>query len=241
MLCCAITSRPIVGSSRNSTSGECSSAAISSIFIRSPSDSSRTGWLSKRRTSEQIDQLVVRAVETRRVDAVNLLVQAERLGGGQVPPELVLLPHHQGEAAAIGVLALPGDVAHHAGRAAGGIDHAGEQLERGGLAGAVGPEKGDELALLDRQVDAAHRLHLAVLAMEQARERGPEAFLLLVNAIRLLQVCDFDDRHGPQIIGSEPLGGTVEPLRWPAQAWPGRTRRAILASLIFGPLVRNLP
>ena len=55
-------------------------------------------------------------LELRRVDAVDLLMQAERLLRGQVPPELVLLPHHQGEAAAIGVLALPGDVAQHAGR-----------------------------------------------------------------------------------------------------------------------------
>ena len=195
MLCWATTSRPIVGSSRNSTSGECSRAAISSIFIRSPSDSSRTGWASKLAHLEQIDQLVAAAGELLRLDAVDLLVQAERLLGGQVPPELVLLPHHQGEAAAIGVFAPPGDVAHHAGRAAGGIDDAGEQLERGGLAGPVGPEKGDELARLDREVDAADRLHVAVVAVKQPPHRGQQALLLLINPVGLRQPFDFDDGH----------------------------------------------
>ena len=112
MLCWATTSRPIVGSSRNSTSGECSRAAISSIFIRSPSDSSRTGWPSRCPHAQQLGQLVAGLLELPRLDAVDVLVQAEGLGGRQVPPELVLLAHHQGEAAAVGVLALPGDVAH---------------------------------------------------------------------------------------------------------------------------------
>ncbi len=195
MLCCATTSSPIVGSSRNSTSGECSSAAISSIFIRSPSDNSRTGWPSSLRTSSRSTSSSRAPVELRRVDAVNLLVQAERLLRGQVPPELVLLPHHQGEAAAIGVFAPPGHIAHHPGRAARGIDHAREQFERGGFAGAVGPEKGDELAGLDRQVDAAHGLHLAIRAMEQPPHRGQQPLLLLIDAVGLGQAFDFDDRH----------------------------------------------
>ena len=120
MLYWATTSRPMVGSSRKSTSGECSSAAISSIFIRSPSDSSRTGCESRSRTpSRSVSSSRVRSNRSR-LDAVDLLVQAERFGGRQVPPELVLLAHHQGEAAAIGVFAPPGHVAHHAGRAAAG-------------------------------------------------------------------------------------------------------------------------
>ena len=173
---------------------------MSSIFIRSPSDSSRTGWLSRRRTSSRSTSSSCVACELRRVDAIDLLVQAERFGGGQVPPELVLLAHHQREAAAIGVVALPGHVAEHAGLAGGGIDHAGEQLERRGLAGAVGAEEGDELALFDVEVDAADGLHLAVLAVEQPSKRGPQAFLLLINAVRLLQAADFDDRHRRPII-----------------------------------------
>ena len=135
-------------------------------------------------------------------------MQAERLLGRQVPPELVLLAHHQGEAAAIGVFALPGHMAHHAGRAGRGRDHAGEQLERGRLAGAVGPKKGDELPLLDRQIDAANRVDVLVLPAKQPANRGQQPFLLLVNAIGLRESADFDDCH-VEIIG--PVAGLRKP------------------------------
>ena len=90
----------------------------------------------------------------------------------------------------------------HAGRAGRWGDHAGEQLERGGLAGPVGPEKGDELALLDRQIDAAHGLTRAVLAAEQPAERGEQPLLLLIDAIRLGEPGDFDCRHVAIIRGA---------------------------------------
>ena len=87
---------------------------MSSIFIRSPSESSRTGWLSKSADVQQIDELVVRVLELVGRDAVDLLMEPERFGGGQVPPELVLLAHHEREPAAVGVVAFPGDEAEHA-------------------------------------------------------------------------------------------------------------------------------
>ena len=87
MLCWAMTSRPIVGSSRNSTSGECSRAAMSSIFMRSPSESSRTGWLSKRRTSSRSTSSSCVWANCGGIDAVDLLMQAERFGGRKVPPQ----------------------------------------------------------------------------------------------------------------------------------------------------------
>ncbi len=95
-----------------------------------------------------------------------MLVQAERLGGRQVPPELVLLAHHQGEAAAVGVFAFPGHVADDGGRSTGGGKHAGEQFQCGRLARPVRPQKGDELARLDLQVDAADGLDDFHVAMK---------------------------------------------------------------------------
>ena len=122
-------------------------------------------------------------------------MQRERFLRGQVPPQLVLLPHHQREAAAVVVVALPRHVAQHARLAGRRRDDAGEQLERRGLAGAVGAEKGDELALLDVEVDAAHRVDVAVLAVKQAAQGGAQAFLLLIDAIGLRQSANFDDAH----------------------------------------------
>ncbi len=120
-----------------------------------------------------------------RLDAVDLLVESERFGGGQVPPQLVLLPHHEREPAAVIVVALPRHVAEHARLAGRRVDDAGEQLERGGLAGAVGAEEGDELAFVDIQIDAAHRFDVAVLAAKQPSKRRPQAFFLLIDAVRL--------------------------------------------------------
>ena len=133
--------------------------------------------------------------ELLRIDAVDLLVEPERFGGRQVPPELVLLTHHEREPAAIGVLALPRHVAQHAGFAGRGIDHAGEQFERRRFARAVGAEEGDEFAFVDIQVDAAHGLNVAVLAAEQSPKSGPQALFLLIDAVRLSQAADFDDGH----------------------------------------------
>ena len=52
-------------------------------------------------------------------------------------------------------------VPEHPGRARGGQQQRDEHLDRGGLAGAVGPEQPEQLAALDREVDPAHRLDVA--------------------------------------------------------------------------------
>ena len=63
------------------------------------------------------------------------------------------------------------------------------------LPAPLGPKKGDELALLDRQVDAAHRVDFAILSVEQSADRSQQPFLLLIDAIGLRQAFDFDDGH----------------------------------------------
>jgi len=47
-----------------------------------------------------------------------------------------------------------------------GCDGAGDRLEQGGLAGAVRPDNGDELAFLDRQRHAAQRGEPAIADRE---------------------------------------------------------------------------
>ncbi len=71
---------------------------------------------------EQARQLVEPALEDGRLDPVDFPVQAERFLRRQIPPELVLLAHHQRKAAAKRVVALPGRVAQHAGFAGTGED-----------------------------------------------------------------------------------------------------------------------
>src|SRR6185437_14098769 len=91
-------------------------------------------------------------------------------------------------------------------RAAGRSDDSGEELERGRFAGAVGAEKGHELALFQVQVDAPHRLDGAILAMKQPADRGQQAVLFLIDAVRLRERGDFDDGHAASIIGVRSTG-----------------------------------
>ena len=207
MVCWATTSSPIVGSSRNSTSGECNKAAINSIFIRSPNDSSRTGWPSKLAHAQHGGQLVASAVEPLRLDAVNLLVQAERLGGGQIPPELVFLAHHQGEPAAIGVFAPPRDVSPSPGPCRRWAKSRRKAVSEWWFCRRRWAQEGNELALLDLKIDAADGLDQPVLATEQPADCGCEPFPLLVHLVRLCQPFDFNDGHIEIIIGPAQSGG----------------------------------
>ena len=67
--------------------------------------------------AQQFRQLITSPVKTGRLDAVDLLMQTERLGRRQIPPKLVLLAHYQGESPPIGVLSPPWDVPHDPGSA----------------------------------------------------------------------------------------------------------------------------
>jgi hypothetical protein len=57
---------------------------------------------------EEVDELVEGGLELVLRQAVDGAEEMERLAGGQIPPELVLLAEHEGEEAAVGVLALRG-------------------------------------------------------------------------------------------------------------------------------------
>ena len=189
----------MVGSSRNRTFGWWSREAISSIFMRSPRESSRTMTLSLSLDGEEFGQFGDGALEAVFGDAVDFAVQLERFAGGQVPPKLVFLAEHEGELPAIAVGALPGNVAKHVGRAAGGMKEAGEHFEGGGFARAVGAEKTDQFALLDVEADVIDGDGLFVLAMKQAADRAAKAGLLFVSAKSLGQAVNFNDGHRGKI------------------------------------------
>jgi len=126
------------------------------------------------------------------IEPVNHAVEFERFSGGEVPPELVFLPEHQGELAFEFVFALPGNVAEDAGLAARRVEETGKHFQDGRLACAVGAEKADEFALRDGKGDVLRGSGLLVCSVEEALERAAEARLLLVGAVDLGQVEDGD-------------------------------------------------
>ena len=146
--------------------------------------------------AEQVDEFVPRLLKPGRLDAVDLLMQPKTLGGGQVPPELVPLPHHEGEPAAEIVGPLPGHVTKHARGAPRGRDDPGEEFEERRLAGTVGAEQGYELPAADRQINALHRLHHAAGAMKERPDARRQALGLVVDAVLLGETFDADDRLG---------------------------------------------
>jgi hypothetical protein len=83
-------------------------------------------------------------------------------GGGLVPGAAALGDVPDPAAHLAGVAAQVG--AGDRGRAAVRFDECGQHPQRGGLAGAVGPEKSEDLALGDVQVDAADGLDDLLLA-----------------------------------------------------------------------------
>ena len=174
---CIVTSSPIVGSSRKSTCGRCRSEPTISTFIRSPSDSCRTGLRTRSPTLEQLDQLVAqRRRKSARGMLVDRAVELERVERREVPLQLVAVPHDERDPAQEVALALRRHVAEHAGLAA--------ARRRGGpesilsvvvFPAPFGPRKPtiSPGAIVER--DAVDGAHLARLAPDEALRRRLQA------------------------------------------------------------------
>jgi hypothetical protein len=90
---------------------------------------------------------------------VDVPQQLERVAQGQVPPELGALPEHhadaEGQPGPAGDRLQTADADPPGGRG----EHAGEHLQRGGLAGPVRADVAEHLAALHPQVDPVHGGH----------------------------------------------------------------------------------
>ena len=73
-----------------------------------------------------------------------------------------------------------------------------EHFEGGGFTGAVRPEKSDQLARTDLEVDAVHRGHLAVTPGNQASQGAEKSGLLFEDAVNSAETARDDDRFHPR-------------------------------------------
>ncbi len=161
--CRATTSSPIVGSSRKTTSGSCSSDATSSPRMRWPSDSCRTGVA---RNGIEIEQLP----EARRGSrgsgrpAPCRCAAAARTSPGAAGPTRAGSAARTWRRSGGRAGSAPATArAPRPARARGRHEDPREHLHRGRLAGAVRPDVADHVAALDRERDACHRLDDAPL------------------------------------------------------------------------------
>ena len=145
---------------------------------------------------EQLDQVVAQLQELGPRDPVDRPVQLERVERGQVPLELVAIPHHERDPAEEVALALGRHMAEDASLARGRVEQAGEHLQRRRLAGAVRAEEADDLTRLDLERDHVDRTHLAVLATDEALDGSTEPRLPLGDEECLVEVGDADGGVG---------------------------------------------
>ena len=123
-------------------------------------------------------------------------METKRFLSGEVPPELIFLSHHQRESSSVSVFPSPRDMSHHSTYARCRVDHTGEQFQWGGFACAVGAKEGDEFTLVHGEVDTSHGIDLTIFSTKQPFDRGREPFPLLIDAVGLHEVFNFDDGHG---------------------------------------------
>src|SRR5207248_11107204 len=116
--------------------------------------------------------------------------------GGQVPPELVLLPEQQRELTPVAVIPFPGHITQHASRATGGIKQTGQHFKRSGLPGAIWAEEPNQFTGLDAEAYLLDGEGLLILPAKQSPDRARKACLFFVSAKGLRKAADFDGRHG---------------------------------------------
>src|SRR5260221_69653 len=122
-------------------------------------------------------------------------MELEAIRGREIPPELILLPHHQRETAAKRIEPIPRREAENLSRAAGGKDKTRKHLERGCLAGTVGAEKCDHFAGFDREAHAIDRAHIFRLSAHQPAQGSKDALFFLRYSISFREVDGFDRWH----------------------------------------------
>ena len=154
---------------------------MSSIFMRSPSESRRIWMFSSSSTCSSVASFASVASKRGRGISVDLPQQQEAVGRRQIPPELRLLPHDQRDLPAEGVVALPRAVAEHPSVAGRGMDDPRQHLDQRRLARPVRSHQPEDLALGDLEGHLAHRVLGELVALEQGADRPQQAGGLAVH------------------------------------------------------------
>ena len=129
--------------------------------------------------------------------AVDVAQQVEALDHRQVPPQLgALAEHHADPRHVAAPAARQGTSPSTSQRAGRRLEDAGEDLDGGRLARAVGADQADQLARARAEADAGQRLDRAPAAVEQPLDRAQRARVALGDAIGLRQLLDEDLGHG---------------------------------------------
>ena len=136
----------------------------------------------------------MRASKSRCGNVVDAPQQLERLDDGDVPPELGALPENHADGFHVVAALAEGNEAVDANLAARGHQNAGEHLDAGGFARAVGPDVAHHFAALDRKAHAVDGGNRPVVAHKQILDRAPHPFAPVKRAKMLAKIVDVNER-----------------------------------------------
>ena len=151
---------------------------------------------------EQVDELRAprRVIGGRHT--IDGAIEPEGLLGRQIPEQLLLVAEHERDALAERVAAGPRIAPGHLRAARAGEEQPGEHLERRRLSGAVGAEKGNGVAALDRERDIVHGANLSIARTRERGERAPDSGVAHLHIVRLAQPGRDDGRrHSGKMCG----------------------------------------
>ena len=136
---------------------------------------------------------------------VDLTEEVEGIYRGQVIPELGALPEDGADLEGERLPLPPGNMAEHGGFAGGGVEDAGEDLDRGRFTGAVGADEAEQFAFFHGEGQVAHGLKRLKSGPPQRGQRAAKARGLALGLECLAQIAHRDGGHGCVLISD--LGG----------------------------------
>ena len=148
---------------------------------------------------EQLNQLVEGLPVLWAWDVEQRAVELEGLGGGEVPEELLLLAHHQGDGAEQGVASVLRTVPQHLHSTRGGMEQPGEHLQRGGFSGAVRAQEPHAFTRFHLKRHLVYRHHLSVLSPEQGSQRRRQPGLAHRHSVHLGELLDSNQLPPPSL------------------------------------------
>ena len=177
-------------------------AAQRSARIRWPSESERTGELMNASSSSMRRNSARLASKRAGGDAIDVAQQVERVDHGQVPPERGALAEDRADGGDVADAVAPGDKAVDFDLAVGGDEQAGEHLDRGGFARAVGTEIADQFARGHVEADVIDGADFGLRAAHEAAQTGPATLQPPIDIKRLAEMTHAD--HGRFVHGHTP-------------------------------------
>ena len=135
-------------------------------------------------------------------NAIDRSVHPDGVPRRQIPDQLLLVPHHQGDVLQEPCLTALGLGPGHQELTAARVNEPAQHFQGGGLPGTVGPKEADHFPFFDGEVDSFDRFQIAVAPAQQMPERALQPRLFFSDPVGLAQALGQDDGCGLRAQGA---------------------------------------